>query len=279
MCFNSLSTENTSCLYYPYDTGHKEKPNNNSAKIDNNLVLIGHSFGARILQSSVTQGSLHQALANQKPLPDYGGPYEKIEGVADLIIYLNPAFEASIYRHIEGLRRTKNSIQIGQQPVIVSLSSQNDKATKFAFPMGQLVGRHFNEKKRTTLGNYKNYVSHTLTLNNPSDCIEDKTHWYDGWEKDTKMYVLSSSKSQDKHTADIFEEIAGEKNHYCLQRRTNGIDAKKDQPGNPFLVVSTTKEVIGNHNDIWDPSLREWLASFFFKSIHLEKKQEVKTGL
>ena len=34
------------------------------------------------------------------------------------------------------------------------------------------------------------------------------------------------------------------------------------QKNNPFIVAKTSKDIVSGHNDIWNPTLREWLASF-----------------
>jgi hypothetical protein len=45
---------------------------------------------------------------------------------------------------------------------MITVSTDNDWATKTAFPIGQMLGLSFDERAQTTLGNYKRYYTHTL---------------------------------------------------------------------------------------------------------------------
>lgn len=194
------------------------------------IVEIGHSFGARILYSSTSQLLLYELQAKH---PGYReGKYDRIQGPADLIVLLNPAFEASTYTALDSTRRWQERFSEEQRPVLLTVSTTNDWATKTAFPMGQLFDLRWRERQLTTLGNYQHYFTHELRIRQPGEGHDgdpaDTSPWYDNFCSGT----------------------------VCLTR----ID--KLQPANPFLVATTSSDIIDGHNGIWNEPFIGWLINF-----------------
>jgi hypothetical protein len=196
-------------------------------------ILIGHSFGARILFSATSQ-VLIDAVASQHP-GEVGTRYGLISGPADLIVLLNPAFEASMFTAMDSLRRpgvTWEGFHQNQQPVVLTISADNDTATKRAFPFGQRLAFASMDRQRSTLGNYERYVTHQLA---PKPTFEDKAasslYWFDDYE------------------------AAGLR----LWRKP---DAASQEHGDPFIVATTTPEVIDGHSGIWGDELTAWITGF-----------------
>ena len=54
---------------------------------------------------------------------------------------LNPAFEASMFTAMHTIRRTQWSEAMGleQKPLLLAISTNNDRATGWAFPVGQYL--------------------------------------------------------------------------------------------------------------------------------------------
>jgi len=192
------------------------------------IVGIGHSFGARILYSATSQLLLYE-LQVQHP-GNRGGIYGNIQGPTDLTVLLNPAFEASTYTALDSARRWQESFSIKtQQPVLLTISTTNDWATKVAFPIGQWIGLDWHERQLTTIGNYNDYFTHRLGP--VTDNLHQRTNtdlWYDN-------YCDSG---------------------LCLAR------TDELQPGNPFLVATTDKNVLDGHNGIWKEYFTNWLTGF-----------------
>jgi hypothetical protein len=66
-------------------------------------IMIGHSFGARILYTATSQLLINEV---QRQHPGYANSsYGVIHGPADLILLLNPAFEASVFTVMHSVRR------------------------------------------------------------------------------------------------------------------------------------------------------------------------------
>ena len=93
------------------------------------LVIIGHSFGGLIVYSAVAQ-SLIEAAATQ------GGKI--ISSFADLVLLINPAFEAARYLPIFQQVDGRHNFAADQPPIFVAVTAYNDRATKLAFLAGVL---------------------------------------------------------------------------------------------------------------------------------------------
>jgi hypothetical protein len=162
-------------------------------------------------------------------------------GPADLIVLLNPAFEASIFTAMHSVRRPDSKewerINPRQQPLLLAISTANDDATGTFFPWRQFLEFARSDRQRITLGNYEPYFTHSLQAVTPSEGSPTNTEfWYDRFA-----------------AADL-----------VLLRTANR------QPGNPFLVARTTPNIIDGHNGIWGAKLRKWMISFM---LELDKRR------
>ncbi|WP_286899696.1 hypothetical protein [Achromobacter sp. UBA2119] len=199
----------------------------------NDLVIaIGHSFGARILFSATSPILLNEMQMSHPGRR--GGKFAPFSGVADLTVLLNPAFEASRYSAINSSRRWQEQFDKNQQPVLLSVSTSNDLATKTAFPLGQMLGSRWHSRERETIGNYSDFVTHSLR---PSK-LEHVTNLEPKWWYDAFCH------------SDI-----------CLTRNLRDADQ-----GNPFVVAQTDKSVVDGHNGIWGPHFNQWLTAFILRT-------------
>jgi|SoiMethySBSTD1v2_1073268.scaffolds.fasta_scaffold182432_3 hypothetical protein len=197
-------------------------------------IMIGHSFGARILYTATSQVLIDEVQRRHpgKVKSSYG----VIAGPADLILLLNPALEASVFTAMHSVRRRDStwweSIDARQQALLLAISSVNDWATGVAFPLGQLLSFARRDRQRHTLGNYEHYVTHRLQAAKSSDdSAATSRFWYDHFE-------------------------------------TNGLQLlriAKSQSGNPFMVARTTPDIIDGHNGIWGEGLTKWMIGFMLE--------------
>jgi hypothetical protein len=93
------------------------------------LVIVGHSFGGMIVYSALAQ-SLIEAASAAKP--------HVSTRFADLVLLVNPAFEAERYLPIWDLLNERAPFEVDQPPVFVCATGANDWATGWAFPIGNL---------------------------------------------------------------------------------------------------------------------------------------------
>lgn len=195
---------------------------NEVANEPSQIVFVGHSFGARILFSAINQHLIY-TLTQAHPQTS-GGTYKAVKGPADLVLLLNPALEASSYITFESVRRPKEKFAPYQKPVFVTISTDNDGATSYLFPLGQYIGMLRHPRDLSTIGNYQPYFTHRL---------------------------LRNSRQIDSDTSG-----PGCLGSVCLVR-TDDI-----QETNPFWIVTTGRDVLDNHGGIWALPFASWLRDF-----------------
>jgi hypothetical protein len=195
-------------------------------------IYIGHSFGARILYSAIS----HVLIDEVERLHPGEGKwrYDLIKGPADLVVLLNPAFEASMFTALHAMRRDDDYLQISdrQQPRLLVISTENDFATTVLYPIGQIAGLATRERERKTLGNYDGYVTHDLIA--PCPWSQKSRFWYDHFECEDLLLLHR-------------------------MERDGRLSAK--HWGNPFIVARTTRDIIDGHSGIWTPRLRDWILN------------------
>ncbi|WP_421381012.1 hypothetical protein ACOCG7_34065 (plasmid) [Paraburkholderia sp. DD10] len=140
-------------------------------------LMIGHSFGGLILYSA-TSGPLIETLTEETDLADLPPLHTnasnertaEAERVADMIVLVNPAFEASRF---EALYRVANrqTHRCYVPPMFMSITSVSDDATGIAFPAGRFVNTIFERPTssaaqvkaiKQTPGHDDAYITHLL---------------------------------------------------------------------------------------------------------------------
>jgi hypothetical protein len=143
------------------------------------VVMIGHSFGAWILYSA-TSPYILETLAGIADLPKEDNAKLPVtareRGIADLILLLNPAFEATRYEPVHRAARRYRPKNY-ESPLLVSVTSTADDATKTLFPIARFFNSIFqypatsDEESiamKRTHGHIDHYVTHELTLSTTS---------------------------------------------------------------------------------------------------------------
>jgi hypothetical protein len=197
----------------------------------NQFITIGHSFGAGMLFSA-TKESLIYDLDKAQP-PSREGYFRPISGIANMVILLNPAFEAARYAALDSFIRPKERFHKDQLPLLLSISSDGDWATKYLFPPGQMLNHYRWGPEINTLGNY-HYHTHSLLGEDSGAC----------------------DSSSPKNLSENF--LA---NRLCLVRDAIPHNAK-GMPLSPFLIARTSAAIIKNHSDIWNEQFTGWLFDY-----------------
>jgi hypothetical protein len=109
-------------------------------------ILIGHSFGGAVLETALTQ-TLMGMVVN-------AGPQQQMRWPATLIMFLNEAQDATrSHQLLEALHANlpprpaclpPGSPQEADRPVLLSISSTGDYATRAAFPGARAIVRPFH---------------------------------------------------------------------------------------------------------------------------------------
>lgn len=203
------------------------------------FIAIGHSFGARMLFAAVNAPFV-LGVENAYPPPGTS-TYQTIRGPADAVVLVNPAFEAARYSTLDDIIRNEEAFRRDQQPLMITVSTDNDCATRLAFPFGQMIDLAFDKRARTTLGNYEGYYTHSLLSSDESQCSGSKLS---NFTEDFLLANLCLKREPRWHL----------RRNTALDRDPRGWSdvTSKHQIRNPFLVVHTNKKVIDNHGGFWD---------------------------
>jgi hypothetical protein len=218
------------------------------------FVAIGHSFGARMLFAAVN-APLVIDTEHAYPKPNTH-VYQTIRGPADVVLLLNPAFESARYASIDSFMRNEETFAKNQPPLLITVSTNNDWATRVAFPAGQMLGLSFDERALTTLGNYEPYYTHSLR---PSDesCAAGGS-----FDLTEQFYVPPLGPDLGlclrRDTTSHFDLRIAKTDRIKDPYGWSIVDPEK-QKYNPFLLVHTTKAVIDNHGGIWRPPFSNWI--------------------
>lgn len=99
----------------------------------NNLVIIGHSFGGLIVHNAVSQILENRFVRTTDTNKSKG----LVSGFGNLIILINPAFEAVELASLSDMSTVRKDYDRNQLPILTILTSEADWATRYAFPIGR----------------------------------------------------------------------------------------------------------------------------------------------
>lgn len=135
------------------------------------LLIHGHSFGGAVVYSTVAQKLMDQIRMDANGTPGPATP------LADLVLLVNPAFEAMRLRPQIDLARTLE-YRPNLPPRLVVVTTEADWATGITFPIGRTLGTPFDayaddhspRQNKTAVGHYLPYVTHQLAPMEPGEC-------------------------------------------------------------------------------------------------------------
>jgi len=219
-------------------------------KGNNRLITVGHSFGGLITYSALSHIFMERFISTP--------PNGTIKGFGDLVLLFNPAFEAMQFSHFytmiksrtkdNGENKSRRIDNFCQLPVLAIFTSESDLATKYAFPVGRFFSTVFDTHKpetnttldeqkadRTAIGHFEQFANYRFeSTSQLGEITDDKQDFNDFW------FNVSGS---DRETEFYFSKTATK-----LSRLVKG----KPPYSNPYLVVQVDKNIIADHNDIWD---------------------------
>lgn len=240
------------------------------------LVLIGHSFGGAVLYSAISQ------IMSERLVTTVGYDKDKtLKSFGDLVIFLNPAFEASRYDNLNKLANSlKGQYSKEQKPVMSVITSKGDIATQYAFPIGRFISTFFEtyrndeehkyqrESDRKAVGWFDRFITHDLNYTGTGETITDKKIEIKILEKSVDDMLKNKEKAR-KATALRSPACNIPKNAFTdFELISKDQDKNKviDQSCMPFLVMSADKKIIADHGDIENPHLMDFLIKFIIYS-------------
>jgi len=233
------------------------------------LVIVGHSFGGAVVFTAVSQILESRLLDPRGP----AGVSSDVEGFGDLVVLVNPAFEALLYSPLSDLSTERATYFKSQLPVLAVLTSEKDTATGFWFPFGRWFSTLFERHREATranpisqqkeiidqgkadvksVGHFDPYRTHYLRAAPTSSAAEVK-----GRSAAQRVQsVLGAGMSWEDDAPGSRIDFPGS----VLERSMNSAGR------NPYLNVRVDGALIPNHDAIWDPRIEAFLGHLILVS-------------
>jgi hypothetical protein len=264
------------------------------------MVTAGHSFGGALVYSAV-EGALVRQLRKEKgsgsvlamgKRAGYCGGDPQVRpirpGIGDLVVLVNPAFEASRYREFVNDESTPGRYAGGQLPVLLTVASEADQAVKLAFPIGRsLYFSVFPWRFRRTsdiigAGHYDPQTTHDFVVTDDADAVihpdipdREKPGKADPQTTaDCHLNFAEGDLATCKCEYEVPRELAdaaananmqlasgsvrtAANEHVSLQPRNKQRDARS-----PYIVARVAPEIISAHSDIYTPRFVTFLTAY-----------------
>ena len=243
------------------------------------FVVIGHSLGGTMVYGALANILKGRLLEAGRPNPE-SEDARVIRGFGDLVLLLNPAFEASLYAPIDELVAAFPGFSPRQGPVMITVASETDKPNGMWFPLGRRIDALFQKTGTrsprrevvTAVGNYEAFWTHRLTAADPPrqppkpadrrlSAMRDCRCELPVERIDEKEARYLGSLVSGRGTAAMAP--AGAEAAYGRARLTT---LRELVPRNPFWVVRASDEVIRGHNGIFTTYLIDFIRRIIIEA-------------
>jgi len=233
------------------------------------LVVVGHSFGGAVVSTSLAQILESRFVQTVGP----AGVQSDVAGFADLVVLINPAFEAMQFTPLSDMAAERGTYFASQLPVVLELTSEADYATRYAFPAGRWLSTRFEKTRDRTRWNAVTRQQETIDESDANVAAVGHFKPY----RTHSLYPLS-----DQEPAQLKELSANESMRLFIQ---SSADWAHDTPGskipfgdvmlertltsagrNPYLLTYVDKRLITDHNHIDDPRIIEFVKQLILIS-------------
>ena len=244
------------------------------------LVVMGHSFGGAIVYSALDNILKDQTL--RSVVPYQRGETNEVgvitAGAFDLVVLVNPAFEALLYSGLAEATGTNKNYNADQTTVLITIGAENDQATGRFFPIGQFFPSFMQKFKpgsdeqvlnKTSLGHYQRYFDWELTSTNndtqtrtgPVSASQRKQIGFGTARRHREK--AKSGRSVEAKAAPLakknWEDYVTTEHAWKLQPYRNNPEPPTHAP---FLVIAATSDVVDGHSGIWGDTLQEFIEDF-----------------
>lgn len=234
------------------------------------LVIVGHSFGGAVVYSALSQLLMERSLAEARGVAAAPQPF------ADLVVLVNPAFEAARYEPLQEIATERTFYPSDQRPILAILTSEGDQATGRAFPLGRSLSTVFQKhrdgyQKRAdveAVGHFEPYFTHELVYAEEAEGLGEPEADPEDRPDCGCPYLVPAAEVRGRTAAAMAEletmwSGAPPPSGWELEfpgsvLRHNG----RFGPLNPYLVVRVDNRIIDAHNQIYLPRFIDFLRYF-----------------
>jgi Alpha/beta hydrolase of unknown function (DUF900) len=234
-------------------------------RMSTKLIIIGHSFGGDIVYSATAPVLAERMVENV----DTNGSSNLPKSLGDMVILINPAFEAARFETIQRLA-AQEKFPSGNNCIIAVFTSKTDDATKVAFPLGRRISTLFDiypkEQKDqrnanvTAVGHYTPYINYDLKpLDTAPKKITQMAMTNEAPVQTSTERIIALKQKRHGVTANTSaEDLTSRFTHTELVPRTNCI------ANDPVFVVAVDSRIIPDHNTIDRGIFIRFLGEFLF---------------
>jgi pimeloyl-ACP methyl ester carboxylesterase len=240
------------------------------------LIFVGHSFGGLILFTAVSEyliESVIRCICNSEPV---------VQPFGDLIILINPAFEAARYLPLFSAARRADYPK-NQRPCFLAVTSTNDDATKYWFPMGRRFSTRLESVRQNAFAWERRNALEWDEIIPPADAQEQSILHTVGHLPWLTTHRLSCP-NRDESTHQAYEGMGPAKPDWDKERqafiefnqkfRPNGhlqknwkrtyssgaiLEHLYGNPDIPFWTIEAAPEVVDGHNGIFGKVFLDFL--------------------
>ena len=260
-----------------------------------NMVTVGHSFGGALVYSAMESLSVSEyAGKHGVGYPACKGGEKPVRsGVGDLVVLVNPAFEAKRYQFFAEDVTAPGSYSSDQRPVLLTVASTADKAVGVAFPAGRMLWLAWHPgawgeggAQITGLGHYAPYTTHRLIFNGKEEKPADTPPLTDqkalehcdlvGEQKSGlvrarcdcsyPVYAVAPAVNNGPivsgHSQDQAKLKEGAGSVHALREDVILQPINANNKNVPYIVASAPGNLISGHNDIYNPNFILFLVGY-----------------
>ena len=262
-----------------------------------NVVTVGHSFGGALVYSAMESLTVSEwGGVHGVGYPPCNGFKPVRSGVGDLVVLVNPAFEAWRYRYFAEDLALPGVYSADQRPILLTVASAADEAVGVAFPLGRALwlawhpsAWHVGGAQIAGLGHYAPYTTHRLIFegsaekyDEPKPLVDEEAIRRCGLEEERLKNLVRETcdcsypvyKQAPAVTASGAPTTGRSDKPELLKEGKGGVRALKNQqvelqPASthmdqhtPFIVASAPPNLIGGHNDIYNPNFILFLIGY-----------------
>jgi hypothetical protein len=228
------------------------------------LIIMGHSFGGDVVYSASAPVLTERMVENC----DQAGVPQPPKSLGDLVVLINPAFEAARFETLNRLAATK-SFPLSTNCVLAVFTSTADWATGLAFPIGRRLSTSFDmyENRRqhqanvTAVGHYKPYINYELKSSEKNLKPAEMTSATNDVTSSTAADTVLSIRSKIQHRrlrGATTNDVTYPFTRCALIPTTNCV------PNDPVFNVAVDPAIIPDHDTIDRWVFIRFLAEFMF---------------
>ncbi len=249
------------------------------------LVTVGHSFGGALIYSATSQLMMERLVVAD----ERGGT---VRGLGDLVVLVNPAFEAARYQPLHATVNEESTEEFGsdQSPVFSIFTSTGDSATGRLFPLGRFFSAKLDDYRtdglrglqkkanRAAVGHFAPFRTHFLETNDGTPVAEQVA---DSRTAACGCPFLSAAGSRaiaGRDDGEIVARLREERLASGGQRMTfptatlvyeqgpSTQNRDKRSAFSPIQVIAVDNQIITGHNDIYRPAFVDFLLYYIMLS-------------